>query len=394
MATSILYYGHGGYDNRGCEAIVRSTTALLKTLRPDVSVTLCSERPQGDRTLPIPGITQVLPHEAAPLSIDRLYNTVTCRLGASREQQFQRIQGPVIRAAKGADLCLSIGGDTYCYKPPERLYAVNTALRKMGKPHALWGCSVDPERLEGALLADMKGYTALYARESITHAAMVAAGLSPILAADPAFTLETDTLPLPAGFSPGDTVGINISPLALSHAQRGDGTLDAFVALIRHILDTTGHGVTLLPHVRWAHDDDLLPLGKLKARFADDARVLLLDAPLTAPQIKGYIARLRCLIAARTHATIAAYSTGVPTLVLGYSVKARGIAQDLFGTAEGHLLPIQEVASAQELIASYVALERHADAQRAKLAEQVPLQVARVQAAGASLLALTEARHE
>ena len=42
--------------------------------------------------------------------------------------------------------------------------------------------------------------------------------------------------------------------------------------------------------------------------------------------IKGYISRCELFIGARTHATIAAYSTGVPTLVLGYSVKARGIA--------------------------------------------------------------------
>lgn len=40
--------------------------------------------------------------------------------------------------------------------------------------------------------------------------------------------------------------------------------------------------------------------------------------------LKGYISRCRFLVAARTHASIAAYSTGVPALVAGYSVKARG----------------------------------------------------------------------
>ena len=58
-------------------------------------------------------------------------------------------------------------------------------------------------------------------------------------------------------------------------------------------------------------------------------------------ELKGYIARCRMFIGARTHATIAAYSTCVPTLVLGYSVKSKGIAKDLFGTDEHYVLPVK-----------------------------------------------------
>ena len=66
--------------------------------------------------------------------------------------------------------------------------------------------------------------------------------------------------------------------------------------------------------------------------FKDTGRVILsYRIILTAPQYKGYIARMRFFIGARTHATIAAYSNCVPTLVLGYSVKSKGIAKDLFG---------------------------------------------------------------
>ena len=54
-------------------------------------------------------------------------------------------------------------------------------------------------------------------------------------------------------------------------------------------------------------------------------------------------------IGARTHATIAAYSTCVPTLVLSYSVKSRGIARDIFGTEEHYVLPVQELQDPDEL---------------------------------------------
>ena len=77
--------------------------------------------------------------------------------------------------------------------------------------------------------------------------------------------------------------------------------------------------------------------------------------------------RLSGLVAARTHVSIAAYSTFVPTLVIGYSVKARGIARDLFGEEAGHLLPAQELSGEAELIAAYDALMKRGDAERGQL---------------------------
>ena len=42
---------------------------------------------------------------------------------------------------------------------------------------------------------------------------------------------------------------------------------------------------------------------------------------------------------ARTHSTIAALSTGVPTLSFAYSIKARGINRDIFGNTDYCLEP-------------------------------------------------------
>ena len=51
------------------------------------------------------------------------------------------------------------------------------------------------------------------------------------------------------------------------------------------------------------------------------------------------------LVAARTHATIAAFSTGVPTISLGYSRKAQGINQDVFDTTD-YCLKSSELSAA------------------------------------------------
>jgi polysaccharide pyruvyl transferase WcaK-like protein len=55
------------------------------------------------------------------------------------------------------------------------------------------------------------------------------------------------------------------------------------------------------------------------------------------------------VVTARTHASIAAYSTCVPTLVVGYSVKARGIARDLFCNEADYVIDISTLKSDTDL---------------------------------------------
>lgn len=74
----------------------------------------------------------------------------------------------------------------------------------------------------------------------------------------------------------------------------------------------------------------------------------------------------------RTHSTIAAYSSGVPTLVMGYSVKARGIARDLFGTEEGYVLPVQSLADPEEIARAFLQLVNMENTILARLKADIP----------------------
>ena len=145
---------------------------------------------------------------------------------------------------------------------------------------ALWCCSIEPELLCGELLEHLRTYKPIVARESITYDALRNAGLPALLSCDPAFTLESDQLPLPQGWREQGTVGINVSPLVLNKAKDRDKALDAFTSLIDHILRTTDDAVALIPHVTWGHDSDLDSLGELKRRFADApiTKVLTIEA--------------------------------------------------------------------------------------------------------------------
>ena len=112
--------------------------------------------------------------------------------------------------------------------------------------------------------------------------------------------------------------------------------------------------ICLVPHVYRQENDsqDLKLLRKLRDEL-NSPRVSIVEENYTCEELKYIISRCRFFIGARTHSTIAAYSTGVPCLVIGYSVKSKGIATDLFGTYRDFVLPYDEQTEANELLAAF-----------------------------------------
>jgi polysaccharide pyruvyl transferase WcaK-like protein len=80
---------------------------------------------------------------------------------------------------------------------------------------------------------------------------------------------------------------------------------------------------------------------------------------------------MRFFIGARTHATIAAYSTLVPTMVLGYSVKSKGIAKDIFGE-ERLVLNLAEISDSAKLVTKFEEMKRDESKLRELLAIRIP----------------------
>ena len=386
---SVLLYNHGGCENHGCEAIVRATSELFDRYA-GVRSHLASATPQYDQTVGLDKIDRIFSWMISPHSFARLVNSIGFRLGMPRESEVARKYSPVIADGKKAHVCLSVGGDTYCYGRQEHLMVINGRLRRAGKPIVLWGCSIDPHLIEGERLEDLKQYNLIVARESITQKALEEAGLPVRLQCDPAFFLRSEKLPLPEGWIEGKTIGLNVSPLILDCAKDKGAALEAFKALVGHILKSGDHAVALIPHVTWTHDNDVQALGVLKDAFKDEKRVFMLDEKLNAMQLKGYIARLKALVTARTHASIAGYSSAVPTLVIGYSVKARGIARDLFGSEDGHLIPVQELASAKQLIDAYDAMIAREQQERAFLTERLETYTAGMEETVGAIMALAD----
>ena len=276
----------------------------------------------------------------------------------------------MMRLAPEDVILYEIGGDNYCYpEMVEDLILANRVFHKKGYETILVGCSIEPDSIPSHL----RFYSHIIARESLTYDALKAAGVPEerlTLTRDPAFTLATDaTASLPEGFIPRRTIGINLSPMAQGLEKTSGVTMESYKTLIRHIIESSNAQVALIPHVVWATNDDRVPLQELYEHFADTGRVVMIGDH-SAKELKHIISQCSLFIGARTHATIAAYSSAVPTLVLGYSVKSRGIARDLFkGTSveqmTPHLpapfvLPVQQLQNPQELINAYDTLLKHA----------------------------------
>ena len=250
-----------------------------------------------------------------------------------------------------------------------------------------------PKDLDAAFVKNLDNFDLLCCRESLSYDALVEAGLGAKarLVPDPAFTLETIEKPLPEGFLPNNTVGVNVSPMIISNEGEGGVTMANYVALIQHILDTTDMAVALIPHVVWSYNDDREPLRRLYEQFKDSGRVVLIE-DADCRVLKGYISRLRFFVGARTHSTIAAYSTCVPTLVVGYSVKAKGIAHDLFGSYEPYVLPVQELREPGDLAAAFARLMVLEDDMRCCLQASMPAYIESAYAAGDELRRLLESK--
>ena len=349
-------YPHGGSGNHGCEAIVRSTAKLLGN-----NLMLFSNHVEEDRKVGLQDLCKLDVAEK-PIrsgSLSHLFAVFRSKVLRQTDAFDRLVFQHIKESEKNADYVLGIGGDNYCYDTPEFIYLVNRMMDEAKKKRILWGASVEPNAIDKRMLQDLRGYYKIWARESLTYEALLDKGLTQtFLLPDPAFVLDRKDLPLPEGFVEGNTVGINVSPMIIGYEKSQGMALQNYVNLVKNIIEETDMQVALIPHVVWSHNDDRKPLSQLYEMFKDTGRVVMIEDH-NAEELKGYIARCRLMVVARTHASIAAYSTQVPTLVVGYSVKARGIAKDIFGTEENYVIPVQSLTHEDELMKGFQWLLGH-----------------------------------
>lgn len=367
----INLYSHGGSGNHGCEAIIRSTIKILN----DNAVNVFSHDVNQDEKYELNKICVIKNDVVRSIqrgSIKWLFSAIQSKMTGRIDLKIKYERNLLFDNIQSGDICLSVGGDNYCYTGVEVLGAVNYCLRKKRCKTVLWGCSVEPDVLcDKGVKEDISKFDLIIARESISYHALKKLNYNTYLLPDPAFTLDRVDLPLPDSWKDNDTIGINGSPLILASGNKENIVFEAYRKLIQTILQSTDSSIALIPHVVWKENDDRGVLKQLYEEFEHTGRLIMIE-DCNCMELKGYIARCRMFIGARTHSTIAAYSSCVPTLVLGYSVKSRGIAKDLFGTEENYVISVQGMRNSDELSDGFLWLLKNEKQIKSHLQKVIP----------------------
>lgn len=354
------FTGHRTFENRGCEAIVRSTAMMLndvvgpcEILVPSDDIARDSRQwPDADRF----GVrfvkAYVPPHTRYWTHLQRIPLGLLKRSGWPFP--FPRWLKDQIA---GVDAVIAVGGDNYSldYRLPSLTMGIDRLAMDMGRPVFLWGASVGPFEAEPQFVPAIRDHlarmTGIMVRESASYDYLTQKlGLTNVkLMADPAFTLVPEPVDTTA-FWPvsgeAGVLGLNISPLIERYRKEGQDLRQETIKFIRHAVEQ-GFGVLLVPHVdpvaAGPDSGDAAYMRRMLGELSDLGRaVTIMPSTFNASQIKGVIANLRFFIGARTHATIAALSSKIPTISIAYSVKAKGINLDLFGD-ERPVLPTPQL---------------------------------------------------
>lgn len=374
-------FNHEGSKNHGCEAIVRGSMNIIENSDGKAEFVLSSYNPSDDEILN--NITVKAAKTRDLTKVEKLIAAVDLKINNSETYALQKMYSPIVSDAEDCDICLSVGGDTYCYGDNHGIQVLTRELKKRGKKTVLWGASIGAEDLSERKLESLRDFDAIFTREPITYELLKENGANDniYLFSDPAFCMERVEVEPIDGFTRENTLGFNISPLVASGDPRKKEIAEDF---LKFIFENTTMKVLLVPHVVEENNNDYDFMKPIFEKFEHTGRIAILPPDLEARQYKGYIAGTRFFIGARTHSTIAAYSSGVPTIALGYSVKARGIAKDIFGE-EKYVLDIKAMTDYRELRDEFLKLLENENEIRKELMKSIPLRMRSAMEAGEML---------
>lgn len=359
MTNKYYLLGHETLANRGCEALIRGISSIIRERQSNAEFLAPSFNVESDlKQFPGSNIMGVrfIPAYRIPFYV-RVWGKLNKAMPGLRRVwiPLPSIPNGIRKSLKDTAAGIMTGGDNLSLD-----YGILSLIKFMGqaesytadgRPLFLWAASVGPfsahPDLEQYVIRHLGVYAGISVRESTSRDYLEKLGVKNVkLVADPAFVMmpepwDTSTI-LPTVFGEG-LLGFNISPLIKSF-RNGDSHVSemeaAVMEFLQDVIKRTDLSIVLIPHVDsidgGESNSDYLYMQSL-IRYIHlppaiiAARISLAPRDMNAVQTKYLISQCRFFIGARTHATIAAWSTHVPTISIAYSVKAIGLNTDLFG---------------------------------------------------------------
>lgn len=239
-------------------------------------------------------------------------------------------------------LALSVGGDNYCYSNQKSYALVNKEYKNSGIKTVYKGGPIEPEIVKNKNISkDLKSYKLIVARKSITYKAVKKIGANVVLALNPVFFIQAEICEVDHCFNDGNAIGINISSIIVFYEkQMGVACANYMHLSDDYILSNTNMKIAFITRVVWKRNDDRSVLQRLFDNFEHDRRLMMIE-DYKAQVLKYMISRCIIFVEVRIYSIVAAYLMMAPTLVVGYSIKARGNAADLLSEADEYVLLVQ-----------------------------------------------------
>ncbi len=346
--------------NMGSQAIVRGLVKNIKSVCKESHITLMATYPDLQNRHYIDGVDVYMPRYSIgqdnTWNYPRIANGICRRIYHNKNSEkyleyYDKYRMyDYLKQAHKSDLIFIVGADNYDSSYPNCVAYMNETNRFIDEIGAekmvMYNCSFSERDLSVEVVRDISRFRYITVRDSVSYenARKKLPNKDVKYFPDVAFCMDPIKIELPHGWKDGNMVGINLSSL-ICDTKRGSSeeqVLHAYGLMIDYILENTPLNICFIAHVK--NDADLSVLRKLYENMSDESRAILIDHEnYNAAQKKYIISQCRMFVGARTHATIAAYSSLVPTLVVGYSIKSVGIATDLLGTDKGNVIPVSEL---------------------------------------------------
>lgn len=380
--------GNGPYENRGCEAIIRGTVEIIKT-RFNKPQFLCASVFNGQEQYLQQRDTETDP-DVSHIAINTYKKPdkrVYIAYAASRLSD--RLHGEILfrnlkRFLPRAEGVLSVGGDNYTLSGtdlPKNCISLDNFVLRNNVPIYIWGASIGPfsarPKYEQYMADHLNKVTLIFARETATVRYLNQIGVRDniVQVADPAFVMR----PVKPSHHwdsniPSESIGLNFSPLMALFFTEGDISRwrNIVIKMITDISDNLDNRIFLIPHViiPGIFDNDHDFLKSVMTGIPQGIDVELISPEYNAAELKWIISSLKLFVGARTHSTIAALSSCVPTISISYSEKSKGINQDVFGHQQYCMRP--EPANIDSITDGIVNAYHDAKNIKKNLSEKIP----------------------
>ena len=338
----ILLIGIGGVYNYGCEAIVRGTVNILRLISPSIEVYYASYNVMDDRKrLADCNVNIIERPKRKRWTCRNILRKCLSYIGISYPLPYDKTDW-----LDNFDTVFSIGGDIYTLSHTgnfdKSLPLFMEKCQQKGKKYILWGASVGKFEKNPTALAFYRAHLPkidlIVAREKNTVDYLRSLNVSDhvYLAPDPAFFVE-----IPENVQKEAntrlTIGINLSPLSALYEY---GSIKVSIqkqsSAIERLIAQLDCQILLLPHVMSANprDNDFVYLQEIYKNVNEPYKqnIRLIDNDPGFVGLKPILYECDFIIAARMHCAINAITMHVPTLLLSYSEKAKGMAEFVYNS--------------------------------------------------------------